>query len=104
MMPSMVDPVTAYQVAAAGYKIGKFAYREADKRVADYARREGITKAEAWALVRQEASRRGDTALMDAAEYVEKHPLKANVVAALVPGGQLILGGMRLRRWASRRK
>lgn len=99
----MVDPVTAYQVASAGYKVGEFAYREADKRVADYAEREGIPRTQAWALVRQEAARRGDKALMDAADYADRHPLVANVAAAIVPGGRLILGGAQLRRWLTRR-
>jgi hypothetical protein len=95
----MVDPVTAYQIAAASYKVGKFASREADKRVAAYAKQEGITTAEAWALVRQEAARRGDHTLIEVADYAEKHPMRASIAAAAVPGGQVILAGARLRRW-----
>jgi hypothetical protein len=99
----MVDPATAYQIAVTGYKIGKFAYREADKRVKQFASQEGITKAEAWALVRQEAARRSDTAMMEVADFAESHPVTAKALAALVPGGQLMVSVARARRRAKLR-
>jgi hypothetical protein len=82
----MVDPVTAYQVAHAGYVGGKFVYKVADKKVARYAEENGISKSEAWALVRQEAVRRGDKAVANAAKWAEKNPALAAVVIAANPG------------------
>lgn len=61
-----MDPVTAYQVANAAYnayKGGRFVAQKVDKKVAEYAEQNGMTKEEVWAQVGAEAARHGDKAL-----------------------------------------
>ena len=64
--------IQLYQVVSAALKVGRFAYRQADNKVAQYAEQEGITKSEAWARVRAEAARRGDGSVASAADLILK--------------------------------
>jgi hypothetical protein len=68
-----MDPMSlyqTYQAVAACYKGGKFAYEQADKKVAQFAEAEGITQKEAWKRVRAEAVRQADQRTTQAADTV----------------------------------
>ncbi|GAA6527947.1 hypothetical protein [Intrasporangium sp. DVR] len=87
----MSDPSTLYEVyviVRAAYRGGRAAYRFADKKVAEYAEREGITKEEAWRRVRAEAVRRGDRGVEQMADLIIRAgPLSA---ALLGPGAPVL--------------
>ncbi|HEX2895626.1 MAG TPA: hypothetical protein VHO29_16610 [Marmoricola sp.] len=82
-----VDPGTVYVIAKASYAGGKFAYKQADKRVGRWAEEQDISKREAWKLVRAEATRRGDASIENAADRVIAMGWKA----ALLPGGSTLM-------------
>lgn len=82
-----VDPGTVYLIAKASYAGGKFAYKQADKRVGAWAEEQGISKQEAWKLVRAEATKRGDAAIEQASDQIITMGWKA----ALLPGGSTLM-------------
>ena len=85
-----MDPVSLlqlYQAVQACYKTGRFAYRLADRHVAAYADREGISKRDAWAHVRAEAQRQGDVRITQAADLV----LAGSLGPVLIPGGLVLV-------------
>ena len=82
-----IDPQTAYLIAKASYVGGKFAYKQADRRVGAWAKEQGISKEEAWRLVRAEAAKRGDATIERAADTLIGMGWKA----ALIPGGSAML-------------
>jgi hypothetical protein len=82
-----IDPETAYLIAKASCAGGKFAYKQADKKVEAWAREQGISKEEAWRLVGAEAAKRGDAAIEQAADQLICMGWKA----ALIPGGSTLM-------------
>lgn len=82
-----VDPETVYLIAKACYAGGRFAYKQADRKVGAWAEEQGISKEEAWKLVRAEASKRGDAAVEQAADHIVAMGWKA----ALLPGGGTLM-------------
>lgn len=84
----------ALKIAGAG---GKLAYAYADERVGAYAEEEGISKSEAWGRVREEALRRGDAKVMEAADWLLANPVKAHLaLLTLGPLAPMIVVGAAL--------
>lgn len=81
-----VDPYAAYLIAKGCYVGGKFAYRQADERVAAWAERQDVSKEEVWAAIRTEAMRRGDRTIEHAADKV----IGLGWRAQLLPGGKML--------------
>ena len=81
------DPYTVYQIARACYVGGKLIHKLADQRVAAWASEQGMSKQEAWALVRAEAKRRGDESLEAASDQIINMGWKAH----LIPGGNALV-------------
>lgn len=82
-----VDPGTVYLIAKASYAGGKFAFKQADRRVESWAEEQGISKEEAWRLVRAEAIKRGDAGIEQAADQIIGMGWKT----ALLPGGSTLM-------------
>ena len=90
------DPQTVYLIARASYVAGKYAYKQADKRVAEYALEQGISKQDAWRIVRAEAIRQGDDQMTKAADRIlQMGPVGQAVLNTAVPGAPLLALGWR---------